>query len=95
MRKLAMTGLLTMAAGLLLLSGMTSSHAAQGPWCHSFGGASANIENCSIQSLEMCRFENPGQWRLLLAKSALARQPAGAAAGAANRPISLALMRSI
>jgi len=55
-----MTGRLTMAAGLLLLSGMTSSHAAQGPWCHSFGGASANIENCSIQSLEMCRFEIQG-----------------------------------
>jgi len=55
-----MTGRLTVAAGLLLLNGMTSSHAAEGPWCHSFGGASANIENCSIQSLEMYRFEIQG-----------------------------------
>ena len=60
MRKLAMVGLIAVAAGLPLLCGMRPSHAAEGPWCHSFGGASANIENCSIQSLEMCRFEIQG-----------------------------------
>jgi Protein of unknown function (DUF3551) len=49
-----------MAVGLPLLSGMPSTHAAEGPWCHTFGGASANIQDCSIRSLEMCRFEIQG-----------------------------------
>ena len=60
MRKFATAGLVVMAAGLPLLSGMTSIHAAEGPWCHTFGGAQGGIENCSIQSLEMCRFEIQG-----------------------------------
>jgi hypothetical protein len=60
MRKFAMAGLITLAPMLPLLSGMTQSHAAQGPWCHTFGGAQGRIENCSIQTLEMCRFEIQG-----------------------------------
>ncbi len=60
MRKFAMAGLIAVAASLPLLSGMTRSHAAEGPWCHTFGGAQGGIENCSIQTLEMCRFEIQG-----------------------------------
>jgi hypothetical protein len=60
MRKFAMAGFVVMAAVLPRLSDMTPSHAAEGPWCHSFGGNTANIENCSIQSLEMCRYEIQG-----------------------------------
>lgn len=60
MRKLAMAGLIAGAAALAFLSATTPSHAAEGPWCHSFGGAQGGIENCSIQSLEMCRFEIQG-----------------------------------
>jgi uncharacterized protein DUF3551 len=60
MRKLAMAGLIAGAATLPSLGATTPSHAAEGPWCHSFGGAQGGIENCSIQSLEMCRFEIQG-----------------------------------
>jgi Protein of unknown function (DUF3551) len=60
MCKLAMAGLITAAAALPLLGGTTQGRAAEGPWCHSFGGAQGGIENCSIQSLEMCRFEIQG-----------------------------------
>jgi hypothetical protein len=60
MRKIAMAGLVAAAAVLPLLSGMTQSRASEGPWCHTFGGAQGGIENCSIQTLEMCRFEIQG-----------------------------------
>jgi hypothetical protein len=60
MRKYALAGLLVAAAGLPLLSGMTETRAGEGPWCHTFGGAQGGIENCSIQSLEACRFEIQG-----------------------------------
>jgi hypothetical protein len=59
MRKLAMAALIT-AAALPLLGATTPSHAAEGPWCHEFGGAQGGIMNCSIRSLEECRFEIQG-----------------------------------
>jgi uncharacterized protein DUF3551 len=60
MRKLAMAGLITAAAALPFLGETTPSHAGEGPWCHTFGGAQGGIENCSIRSLEECRFEIQG-----------------------------------
>ncbi len=60
MRKFAMAGLIAVAAALPLLSGTTRSAAAEGPWCHEFGGAQGGIRNCGIQTLEMCRFEIQG-----------------------------------
>ena len=53
MRKFILAGLFVLAGGFPLLCGMTASHAAEGPWCHTFGGAQGGIENCSIQSLEI------------------------------------------
>src|SRR6516225_4270025 len=50
MRKLAIVGVVTVAAALPLLSGTVASHASEGPWCHTFGGAQGSIENCSIRS---------------------------------------------
>jgi len=47
MRKLAIVGVVTVAAALPLLSGTVASHASEGPWCHTFGGAQGSIENCS------------------------------------------------
>jgi hypothetical protein len=60
MRKLAIGGVVAVAAGLPLLSGTVASHAGEGPWCHTFGGAQGSIENCSIRTLEACRFEIQG-----------------------------------
>jgi hypothetical protein len=58
MRKLAIAGVVT--AAFSLLGGVVESYAVEGPWCHTFGGAQGSIENCSIQTLEACRFEIQG-----------------------------------
>jgi uncharacterized protein DUF3551 len=60
MRKLAMAGLMSAAAALPFLGGTTPGHSGEGPWCHEFGGAQGGIQNCSIQTLEACRFEIQG-----------------------------------
>jgi hypothetical protein len=60
MRKIAIAGVVAVAAGLPLLSGTVAGHAGEGPWCHTFGGAQGSIENCSIRTLEACRFEIQG-----------------------------------
>jgi hypothetical protein len=60
MRKLAIAGVVTVAATLPFLGGTVESYAAEGPWCHEFGGAQGGIRNCDIQTLEMCRFEIHG-----------------------------------
>jgi hypothetical protein len=60
MRKIAIAGVVTVAAALPFLGGTAASHAAEGPWCHTYGGGMGGIENCRIQTLEMCRFEIQG-----------------------------------
>jgi Protein of unknown function (DUF3551) len=60
MRKLAIVTVVIAAAALSLVEGTVESHAAEGPRCHMFGGATASIQNCGIQSLEVCRFEIQG-----------------------------------
>jgi uncharacterized protein DUF3551 len=60
MRKLAIAGVVTVAAALPFLGGTVESYAAEGPWCHTYGGSQGTIENCRIQTLEMCRFEIQG-----------------------------------
>jgi Protein of unknown function (DUF3551) len=58
MRKFAIVIVVAAAAALPLLGEAVAG--AEGPWCHTFGGATANIQNCTLQSLEMCRFEIQG-----------------------------------
>jgi len=58
MRKFAIAGVVP--AALPFLGGTVESHAAEGTWCHTFGGSQGSIENCRIQTLEMCRFEIQG-----------------------------------
>jgi Protein of unknown function (DUF3551) len=60
MRKFTVAAVVTVAAALPFLSGTVESHAAEGPWCHTYGGSQGTIENCRIQTLEMCRFEIQG-----------------------------------
>ena len=60
MRKFAFALIVTAAAALCLLTGSSESDAVEGPWCHQFGGAQGDITNCSIQTLEACRFEIQG-----------------------------------
>jgi hypothetical protein len=60
MQKFAIAIVVTAAAALPLLGATVESYAAEGPWCHTFGGAQGGIENCSIRTLEMCRFEIQG-----------------------------------
>jgi Protein of unknown function (DUF3551) len=60
MRRFTIAAVVTVAAALPFLSGTVESHAAEGPWCHTFGGAQGSIENCAIQTLEECRFEIQG-----------------------------------
>jgi len=60
MQKLTIAIIATVAAALPLIDATVESHAAQGPWCHIFGGAQGGIENCSIQTLDACRFEIQG-----------------------------------
>jgi hypothetical protein len=50
----------TVAAALPFLGGTAESYAAEGPWCHTYGGSQGTIENCRVQTLEMCRFEIQG-----------------------------------
>ncbi len=63
MRKLLISGLATAGVGLALwlalLAGTTEGHAsaAEGPWCIIFGGSQGAIENCRMQTFEMCRQE--------------------------------------
>ena len=75
MRKLVIAGLLTAATGSVFLGGTKNADAYDGPWCHTWGGAMGGIENCRIQTLEMCRYEIRGNGGF--AKSALAGQSAG------------------
>ena len=86
MRRLAIAGVVTVAATLPFLSGTVESYAAEGPWCHTFGGAQGGIENCRIQTLEMCRFEIQGnggscspnpRWPDHLQRQRRTAQPAG------------------
>jgi hypothetical protein len=60
MRRFTIVTVAAAAAALPLLGETVQSYAAEGPWCHTFGGATANIQNCTVQSLEMCRFEIQG-----------------------------------
>ena len=60
MRKLVIAGLLTAATGSVFLGGTKNADAYDGPWCHTWGGAMGGIENCRIQTLEMCRYEIQG-----------------------------------
>ena len=45
MRKIAIARVVTVAAALPFLGGTVASHAAEGPWCHTFGGGMGGIEN--------------------------------------------------
>jgi hypothetical protein len=60
MRTFAIATVVAAVTALPLIGGTVESYAAEGPWCHSFGGPTANIQNCSIRSLEECRFEIQG-----------------------------------
>jgi hypothetical protein len=60
MRRFAIATIAIAAAAFWLLGGVVESHAVEGPWCHEFGGAQGGIINCTIQSLEACRFEIQG-----------------------------------
>jgi hypothetical protein len=60
MRKLVIASLLTAAMGLVFLGGTKNADAYEGPWCHYWGGAMGGIENCRIETLEMCRYEIRG-----------------------------------
>ena len=60
MRKLVIAGLLTAAMGLVFLGGTKNADAYEGPWCHYWCGAMGGIENCRIETLEMCRYEIRG-----------------------------------
>lgn len=60
MRKIAIMTVMATATALPLIGGTTASSASEGPWCHEFGGAQGGIINCSIQTLEACRFEIQG-----------------------------------
>jgi hypothetical protein len=60
MRRFAIVTVMAAAAALPLVAGTVASYAVEGPWCHTFGGATANIQNCRLPSLEACRFEIQG-----------------------------------
>jgi hypothetical protein len=68
MRKLLIPGLVTAAAALALLGGILSGtsegyawgNSYEGPWCVIFGGSQGAIENCRMQTFEMCRQEAIG-----------------------------------
>lgn len=60
MRKFAFALVVTGAAALWSIAGAVESHASEGPWCHEFGGAQGGIINCSLQTLDECRFEIQG-----------------------------------
>jgi hypothetical protein len=51
MRKFAIAGLVTVAVSLPFLGGTVESYASEGPWCHTFGGPEASIENCRVRTL--------------------------------------------
>ena len=60
MRKLLIAGLLTAATASVVFGGTKNVDAYEGPWCHTWGGGMGSIENCRIQTLEMCRYEIRG-----------------------------------
>jgi hypothetical protein len=60
MRKFAIASVVIVATALSLPGGTVKSYAAEGPWCHSFGGGLGGIENCRVRTLEECRFEIQG-----------------------------------
>jgi hypothetical protein len=60
MRKLVIAGLLTAATGSVFLAETNNATAYEGPWCHTWGGSQGPIENCGLQTLEMCRYEIRG-----------------------------------
>jgi Protein of unknown function (DUF3551) len=60
MRNFAIAGFVTVAMSLSFLGGTVESYASEGPWCHTFGGPEASIENCRVRTLEECRFEIQG-----------------------------------
>jgi hypothetical protein len=60
MRKLAIVGFVAVATALPFFGGTGGSYASEGPWCHTWGGSQGMIENCRLQTLEMCRFEIQG-----------------------------------
>jgi hypothetical protein len=61
MRKFAIAGFVAVATVLPFLGWTVESYASEGPWCHTWGGAQGwPIENCRIQTFEMCRFEIQG-----------------------------------
>jgi Protein of unknown function (DUF3551) len=60
MRKLVIAGLLTAAMGSVFLGGTKNADAYEGPWCHYWGGGMGGIENCRLETLEMCRYEITG-----------------------------------
>jgi hypothetical protein len=51
MRKFAIAGFVTVAMSLPFLGGTVESYASEGPWCHTFGGPEASIENCRFERL--------------------------------------------
>jgi hypothetical protein len=60
MRKLVLAGLVT-AASVVCFIGPKPAAAAEGPWCHTFGGSNSGpLENCSMRTFEMCRQEIQG-----------------------------------
>jgi hypothetical protein len=60
MRKLVIAGLLTAVTGSVVFAGTRDANASEGLWCHYWGGGMANIENCGLRTLEMCRYEIQG-----------------------------------
>ena len=60
MRKLVIVGLLTAATASVFRGGTRDAAASEGPWCHYWGGAMGGVENCRIETLEMCRYEIRG-----------------------------------
>jgi Protein of unknown function (DUF3551) len=60
MRKLVIAGLLSAVTASAILAGTNDATAAEGPWCHTWGGSQGPIENCRLQTLEMCRYEIRG-----------------------------------
>jgi hypothetical protein len=60
MRNFAIVTVVVAATAFSTIAGAVNSYAAEGPWCHEFGGAQGGIRNCDLQSLEACRFEIQG-----------------------------------